>query len=59
MAVTSLHRAGRRTHLAYSNDDVTRSVRVDGLMVHYLVTPSAVVIVDVDIYDGDRGFNEV
>ncbi|MES9524440.1 hypothetical protein [Streptomyces capoamus] len=50
---------GPDTHLAYRSDDATRSVWVDGLMVHYLVTPYAVVIVDVDIYDGDRGFNEV
>ncbi|MER7483905.1 hypothetical protein ABTX60_40760 [Streptomyces sp. NPDC126510] len=50
---------GPRTHLAYRDDDATRSTWAEGLMVDYLVTPSAVVIVDVDIYDADRGFNIV
>lgn len=50
---------GPDTHLAYMGDDATRSTWFEGLMVHYLVTPSAVVIVEVDIYDADRGFNIV
>ncbi|KOX02219.1 hypothetical protein ADK65_08530 [Streptomyces sp. NRRL B-1140] len=50
---------GPHTHLACRDDDATRSTWADGLMVAYLVTPSAVVIVEVDIYDADRGFNIV
>jgi hypothetical protein len=50
---------GPDTHLAYRDDDATRSTWADGLMVHYLVTPSDVVIVEVDVYDTSRGFNIV
>ncbi|MEU1315001.1 hypothetical protein [Streptomyces tibetensis] len=50
---------GPDTHLAYRDDDATRSTWAEGLMVHYLVTPSSVVIVEVDIYDAGRGFNIV
>lgn len=50
---------GPDTHLAYMDDDATRSTWAEGLMVHYLVTPSDVVIVEVDIHDAGRGFNIV
>ncbi|MFF4034399.1 hypothetical protein ACFYZ2_32450 [Streptomyces sviceus] len=50
---------GPDTHLAYRDDDAIRSTWVEGLMVNYLATPSAVVIIEVDIYDASRGFNIV
>ncbi|MEU5237266.1 hypothetical protein ACH4UR_07645 [Streptomyces lydicus] len=50
---------GPDTHLAYRDDDATRSTWADGLMVHYLVSPYDLVVVDVDIYDASRGFNIV
>lgn len=50
---------GPDTHVAYADDDATRSAWANGLMVHYLVTRFAVIIVEADIYDARRGFNEV
>ncbi|MFF3333865.1 hypothetical protein ACFYWX_30675 [Streptomyces sp. NPDC002888] len=50
---------GPRTHLAFRNDEVTRSIWSDGLNVIYVVAWNAVVVVDTDIYDAARGFNEV
>jgi hypothetical protein len=50
---------GPHTHLAYINDEVTRSVRFESVMVHYVVTWRTVVVVDADVYDAERGFNVV
>ncbi|MFE2009042.1 hypothetical protein [Streptomyces sp. NPDC059491] len=50
---------GPGTHLAYTTDDVTRSVWEDHVMVHYVVTTFYVVIIELDIYDASRGFNVV
>ncbi|MFG2576128.1 hypothetical protein [Streptomyces sp. NPDC048481] len=50
---------GPHTHLAYRDDDAIRSTWTESVMVHYLATPSAVVIIEVDIYDAGRGFNIV
>ncbi|MFJ2575361.1 hypothetical protein [Kitasatospora aureofaciens] len=48
---------GPGTHLAYTNDDLTRSSWLDSAMVHFIVIPNVVYIVDADIYDAARGFN--
>ncbi|MFE0515741.1 hypothetical protein [Streptomyces sp. NPDC058964] len=50
---------GARTHLAYIDDEVTRSVWHESVMVHYVVTLHAVIVVDTDVYDAERGFNVV
>ncbi|MFI9155521.1 hypothetical protein [Streptomyces sp. NPDC053367] len=50
---------GPSTHLAFTNDDLTRSSRLDGAMVHFIVTTHVVYVVDADIYDAARGFNVV
>ncbi|MFE6285597.1 hypothetical protein [Streptomyces sp. NPDC057877] len=46
-------------HLAYTTDTVTRAAWEDGVMVHYVVTRFFVVVIELDIYDASRGFNEV
>ncbi|WP_370095037.1 hypothetical protein [Streptacidiphilus sp. MAP12-20] len=50
---------GPNTHLAFTNDDLTRSSWSDSAMVHYIVAPTrnVVYVVEADIYDADRGFN--
>ncbi|WP_280688876.1 hypothetical protein [Kitasatospora sp. GAS204B] len=50
---------GPDTHLAYTNDDLTRSSWSDSAMVKYIVVPAwkVVYVVEADIYDADRGFN--
>ncbi|MFF2699995.1 hypothetical protein ACFVUQ_16690 [Streptomyces cyaneofuscatus] len=48
---------GPSTHLAFTNDDLTRSSWLDGAMVHFIVTTDVIYVVDADIYDADRGFN--
>ncbi|WP_413754766.1 hypothetical protein [Streptomyces sp. MMBL 11-3] len=50
---------GADSHLAYTNDAVTRAAWEDRVMVHYVVTRFFVVIIEADIYDAARGFNEV
>ncbi|MFJ7205179.1 hypothetical protein ACIQWR_16755 [Streptomyces sp. NPDC098789] len=49
---------GEGTHLAYRNDTVTRGVWEEHVMVHYVVTSWFVVVVETDVYDAARGFNE-
>lgn len=44
---------------AYTSDTVTRSAWEDRVMVHYVVTSFWVVVIEADIYDASRGFNEV
>ncbi len=50
---------GPDTHLAYTNDSITRSSWRGSAMVHYIVLPTRniIYVVEVDIYDADRGFN--
>ncbi|WP_369384127.1 hypothetical protein [Streptomyces sp. cg36] len=50
---------GPETHLAYTTDTVTRSAWDDGVMVHYVVTAFWVVVIEADIYDAARGYNEI
>ncbi|MFD8688223.1 hypothetical protein [Streptomyces sp. NPDC059651] len=50
---------GADSHLAFTNDTVTREVREDHVMINYVVTSYFVIIIDLDIYDWARGFNEV
>lgn len=50
---------GAHSHLAYVNDNVTRSAWEDDVMVHYVVTSFFVVFIETDIYDASRGFNVV
>jgi hypothetical protein len=50
---------GADSHLAYTNDTGTRAAWEDRVMVHYVVTAFFVVVIEVDIYDASRGFNEV
>lgn len=49
---------GAGTHLAYTNDAVTRFASEDHVMVEYVVTSRWVVVIETDIYDMSRGFNE-
>ncbi|MFI6080360.1 hypothetical protein ACIBBB_05155 [Streptomyces sp. NPDC051217] len=50
---------GADSHLAYTKDAVTRAAWEDHVMIHYVVTLFFVVVVEADIYDASRGFNEV
>jgi len=50
---------GDGSHLAYTTDTVTRSAWEDGVNIHYVVTTFFVVVIELDIYDARRGFNEV
>ncbi|MGW4898013.1 hypothetical protein ACWEQL_38045 [Kitasatospora sp. NPDC004240] len=50
---------GPSSHLAYTNDAVTRAAWEDRVMVHFVVTCFFVVVIEADIYDASRGFNEV
>ncbi|MEB3961244.1 hypothetical protein OKJ48_13445 [Streptomyces kunmingensis] len=50
---------GADSYLAYTNDAVTRAAWEDCVMVHYVVTSFFVVVIEADIYDASRGFNEV
>lgn len=50
---------GADSHLAYTNDAATREVWADRVMVQYVVTNFVVVVIETDIYDASRGFNEV
>ncbi|WP_224280058.1 hypothetical protein [Streptomyces sp. LS1784] len=50
---------GSSSHLAYTNDAVTRAAWEDHVMVHFVVTRFFVVVIEADIYDASRGFNEV
>ncbi|MFJ3663312.1 hypothetical protein ACIPPM_22920 [Streptomyces sp. NPDC090119] len=50
---------GADSGLAYTSDTVTRVAREDRVMVHYVVTSFFVVVIELDIYDASRGFNEV
>ncbi|MCX4581896.1 hypothetical protein [Streptomyces sp. NBC_01481] len=50
---------GADSHLAYTNDAVTRAAWEDRVTVHYVVTSFFVVVFEADIYDASRGFNEV
>ncbi|AXE85477.1 hypothetical protein [Streptomyces sp. Go-475] len=50
---------GAGSHLAYTNDTVTRAAWEDRVMIHYVVTCFFVVVIEADIYDASRGFNEV
>ncbi|MFJ9900106.1 hypothetical protein ACIQPR_42925 [Streptomyces sp. NPDC091280] len=50
---------GDGSHLAYTTDTVTRSAWEDGVNFHYVVTAFFVVVIELDIYDATRGFNEV
>ncbi|MFJ6761043.1 hypothetical protein ACIQNK_39305 [Streptomyces sp. NPDC091273] len=50
---------GADSHLAYTSDAVTRAAWEDRVMVHYVVTSFWVVVIEADIYDASRGFNEV
>ncbi|AXQ53664.1 hypothetical protein D0C37_02945 [Streptomyces koyangensis] len=45
--------------LAYTDDAATRQISEDRLMIHYVVTRFFVVVIEADIYDASRGFNEV
>ncbi|WP_371647867.1 MULTISPECIES: hypothetical protein [unclassified Streptomyces] len=47
------------SHLAYTTDSVTRSLWEDHVMVNYVVTAFYIVVIEADIYDASRGFNEV
>ncbi len=38
---------------------MTRAAWEDQVMVHYVVTSLFVVVIEADIYDASRGFNEV
>ncbi|KOU65556.1 hypothetical protein [Streptomyces sp. IGB124] len=50
---------GPDTHLAYTNDDLTRSSWSDSATVKYIVVPTwnVIYVVEADIYDAARGFN--
>ncbi|KOV17496.1 MULTISPECIES: hypothetical protein [Streptomyces] len=50
---------GPDTHLAYTNDDLTRSSWSDSATVKYIVVPAwnVIYVVEADIYDAARGFN--
>ncbi|MGW2961537.1 hypothetical protein ACWDGI_24170 [Streptomyces sp. NPDC001220] len=50
---------GADSSLAYMTDTVTRAAWEDRVMVHYVVTSFFVVVIEADIYDASRGFNEV
>ncbi|WP_327335903.1 hypothetical protein OG384_04515 [Streptomyces sp. NBC_01324] len=50
---------GANSYLAFTTDTVTREVWEDHVMINYVVTSFFVVIIDLDIYDVSRGFNEV
>jgi hypothetical protein len=50
---------GAGTGLAYTTDTVTRAAWEDRVKVHYVVTTFFVVVIETDIYDASRGFNEV
>ncbi|MEU9093534.1 hypothetical protein ACIOEW_30240 [Streptomyces sp. NPDC087901] len=50
---------GAGSQLVYTNDSVTRGVWEDHVMIHYVVTSFFVVVIETDIYDASRGFNEV
>ncbi|MEU2956664.1 hypothetical protein [Streptomyces xanthochromogenes] len=50
---------GADSHLAYTSDAVTRTAWEDRVKVHYVVTSFFVVVIEADIYDASRGFNEV
>ncbi len=50
---------GPSTHLAFTNDDLTRSSWLEGAMVRFLVTTNVIYVVDADIYDAARGFNVI
>ncbi|MGA4960115.1 hypothetical protein [Streptomyces lavendulocolor] len=50
---------GADSHLAYTNDTVTRAAWEGRVTVHYVVTAFFVVFIELDIYDPSRGFNEV
>ncbi|KLI98687.1 hypothetical protein WQ59_20075 [Streptomyces sp. KE1] len=45
--------------LVYTDDAATRQISEDRLMIHYVVTRFFVVVIEADIYDASRGFNEV
>ncbi|MGV9884216.1 hypothetical protein [Streptomyces sp. NPDC003006] len=49
---------GPGTDLANIADSITRSVCEDHVMVEYVATTYAVIIVEVDIYDHTRGYND-
>ncbi len=49
---------GAGSHLAYTNDAVTRAAWEDRVVIHYVVTSFSVVVFELDIYDVARGFNE-
>ncbi|MFD7030934.1 hypothetical protein ACFWAR_23135 [Streptomyces sp. NPDC059917] len=49
---------GEGTYLAYLNDPVTRMVREGHVMIEYVATSWFVVVVETDVYDASRGFNE-
>ncbi|KJY23361.1 MULTISPECIES: hypothetical protein [unclassified Streptomyces] len=50
---------GPDTHLAYTNDDLTRSSWSDSATVKYIAVPAwnVIYVVEADIYDAARGFN--
>ncbi|MFF6996225.1 hypothetical protein ACFY93_14940 [Streptomyces sp. NPDC008313] len=50
---------GPDSHLAYRTDTVTRVAWEDRVVIHYVVTSFYVVVIETDIYDASRGFNEV
>ncbi|MER5727464.1 hypothetical protein ABT084_03730 [Streptomyces sp. NPDC002138] len=50
---------GEGTHLVYTEDPVTRGAWEDHVMVHYVVTRFFVIVIETDVYDASRGFNEV
>jgi hypothetical protein len=50
---------GPDSHLAYTTDTVTRAAWEDRVMIHYVVTSFSVIVIEADIYDASRGFNEV
>ncbi|TLQ43527.1 hypothetical protein [Streptomyces marianii] len=50
---------GADSHLAYTDDTVTRAAWEDRVMIHYVVTIEFVVVIEVDIHDPSRGFNVV
>ncbi|MGW3176606.1 hypothetical protein, partial [Streptomyces sp. NPDC001153] len=49
---------GADRHLAYTTDTVTRAAWEDHVMVHYVVTRFFVAVMEADIYDVSRAFNE-
>jgi hypothetical protein len=50
---------GPDSYLVYTTDTVTRAAWEDRVMIHYVVTRFFVVVIEADIYDAARGFNEV